>query len=199
MHASRLGRRNGLRGRKGSADRPPDPRCGTLSFSVIAVYARSMSPPISVIYSPPRHGLAYLVVTIVSDNEVLVISTHSRHEAHAMVAKLSRTRRHHGPKDAEIRPSPASVVEPRSSSKCTACHQHPSHWNPRHTVVVSAVVLTCVGGGLSTRSTVSTRHKNLRGSAELGETVCVFLCRSCREPITLVRRQARRYAYDPVA
>jgi hypothetical protein len=36
---------------------------------------------------------------------------------------------------------------------------------------------------------MSTRHKNIRGSAKPGETVWVFLCRSCREPITLVDKR----------
>jgi hypothetical protein len=38
-------------------------------------------------------------------------------------------------------------------------------------------------------SAVSTRHKNIRGSAKPGETVWVFLCRSCRRPIALVDKQ----------
>ena len=36
---------------------------------------------------------------------------------------------------------------------------------------------------------MSTTHNNIRGSAKPGETVWVFLCRSCREPITFVDKQ----------
>ena len=52
-----------------------------------------MAEPVSVIYPPPRERLPFLVVTILSEDEVVVIPTHSRNDARAAVTKLSRARR----------------------------------------------------------------------------------------------------------
>lgn len=48
-----------------------------------------MAEPVSVIYE----RLPFLVVTILSEDKVVVVPTHSRNDARAAVTKLSRARR----------------------------------------------------------------------------------------------------------
>jgi hypothetical protein len=52
-----------------------------------------MAEPVSVIYPPPREGLPFLIVTILTADKVVVVPTRSRNDARAAVTKLSRTRR----------------------------------------------------------------------------------------------------------